>query len=82
MTASTATKDAAWVRPHVSKVQGQEKPGTIPICVDNQGAIAPANKDGWNQRTKHINVRYQYVQQAVREGAVGVKYVASNEQLA
>jgi hypothetical protein len=80
--ASTATQDAAWIGPHVSEMLGQEKPGAVPIRVDNQGAIAMAKKDGWNRRTRHINVRYQYVQQAVRDGDIRIEYVASAEQRA
>jgi Reverse transcriptase (RNA-dependent DNA polymerase) len=88
--ASTATQDAAWIGPHVQELVGKsgekekekskEKP--VLIMVDNQGAITLAKKDGWNRRTRHMNVRYQYVQQALREGKIKMEYVASGEQLA
>jgi hypothetical protein len=54
----------------------------VPIRVNSQGAIALARRDGWNRRTRHMNVRYQYVQQAVRDGSIRIEYVASEEQLA
>jgi hypothetical protein len=38
---------------------GEEE--AVLIMVDNQGAITLAKRDGWNMRTRHINVRYQYV---------------------
>jgi hypothetical protein len=61
---------------------GEEKPVAVPIRVDNQGAIALARRDGWNRRTRHMNIRYQYVQQALRDGSIRMEYVASEQQLA
>jgi predicted solute-binding protein len=80
---STATQNTAWIGPHVQELLGtQGIAQAVPVGVDNQGAIALAKKDGWNRRMRHINVRYQYVQQAVREGAVNLLFVATEEQLA
>jgi hypothetical protein len=83
--ASTTTEDAAWIGPHVRELvemkTGEEKPATVPIRVDNQGAIALARRDGWNRRTRHMNVHYQYVQKALRDGSIRMKYVAPGEQL-
>jgi hypothetical protein len=56
-----ATQDAAWIGPHVEEMKGRktrEKQEAVLIMVDNQGAIALAKRDGWNRRTRHINVRY------------------------
>ncbi|ERF75333.1 hypothetical protein EPUS_00125 [Endocarpon pusillum Z07020] len=78
--AATATQDAAWLGPHVQEMLG-EKEQAVPILVDNQGAIALAKKDGWNRRTRHINVRYQYVQEALRQRKIRMEYVPSEEQL-
>lgn len=36
----------------------------------------------WNRQTRHMNIRYQYVQQAVRNGDITIEYMASAEQLA
>jgi hypothetical protein len=78
--AATVTQDAAWIGPHVQEMLGEkEKP--VLILVDNQGAIALAKRDGWNRRTRHINVRYQYVQEALKHGKIRMEYVASEEQL-
>ena len=79
--AATATQDAAWLGPHIQEMRG-EKEAPVPIMVDNQGAIALAKADGWNRRTRHINVRYQYVQRAVKERKIAIEYVTSKEQLA
>jgi isoaspartyl peptidase/L-asparaginase-like protein (Ntn-hydrolase superfamily) len=66
ITASTATQDVAWIGPHVQELvrkSGEKekeklKEKLVLIMVDNQGAIALAKKDGWNRRTRHINVQY------------------------
>ena len=79
--ASTATQDATWIGPHVREIQGTE-PSPVPIWVDNQGAIALAKKTGWNRRTRHINVRYQFVQKAIEDGTILMEYVPTDSQLA
>ena len=79
--AATATQDAAWIGPHVREMMG-EKEAPVPIMVDNQGAIALAKKEGWNRRTRHINVRYQYVQDAVKGRMIRMEYVTTGDQLA
>jgi hypothetical protein len=60
----------------------EKMPVAVPIQVNNQRAIVLVKRDGWNQRTHYMNVSYQYVQQALRDGSIRMEYVASEEQLA
>jgi hypothetical protein len=52
------------------------------IHVDNQSAIAIANNTKSNKRTKHIDIRYHYIREAIANNAIVTKYCPSNQMLA
>ena len=54
-----------------------QKPVTI--NVDNIGAIFMAENVTTSQRTKHVDVRYNYVREFVRDGFVLVKFCRTEE---
>jgi Reverse transcriptase (RNA-dependent DNA polymerase) len=76
---AVATQDAAWLGPHLDEILNREEK-CVAVGVDNQGAIALAKRDGWNRRTRHMNVRYQFVQQAQRERKIDTVYVETGKQ--
>jgi hypothetical protein len=79
--AAVATQNTIWLGPHLAEIQG-EKRRAVPIGVDNQGAIALAKKDGWNRRTRHINVRFMFIQEALQSGEIEMLYIQTDIQLA
>jgi hypothetical protein len=66
---------ACWFQPEVSL-------GPIEIFEDNQGAIALAKDDGGLKRTKHVDIRYLVVQEAVKNKEIIIEYIKSEDQLA
>jgi hypothetical protein len=72
--AAIATQDAIWLGPYLVEIRGEER-RVMPIDVDNQGAIALVKKDGWNRRTRHINVRFMFVQEALQSGEIEMPYI-------
>ena len=52
------------------------------IGVDNQGTIALARNPVNQQRSKHIDVRYHFLREAVANGVVEPHYVPSNNNVA
>jgi hypothetical protein len=65
----------------LAEIRGEETQA-VPIGVDNQGAIALAKKGGWNRRTRHLNVRFIFVQEALRNGEIEMPYVQTDLHLA
>ena len=49
---------------------------------DNQGAIALAKNPVAHARTKHIDIRFHYVREAVQEGTITLSYCPSEEMIA
>ncbi|CAM9314851.1 unnamed protein product, partial [Choristocarpus tenellus] len=52
----------------------------IRLFEDNSGAIKLAEKTASGGRTKHIDIRYHYVRNLVKEGKAEIVYVNSGEQ--
>jgi hypothetical protein len=75
-----AAKEGIWLRNFVSEIQGEEnKPVTI--SCDNQGAIALAKDNKFHVRTKHIDLRYQFICEAVEHGKIKVKYIPTDDNV-
>jgi hypothetical protein len=51
-----------------------------PLRCDNTAAIALANGDKTSQRSKHINVRFHFIRQAVKDGDVRLDWVPTLRQ--
>ena len=49
---------------------------------DNQGAIATAQNSVFHRRTKHIQIHYLHVREAVVEGIVRLMYCLIKQMLA
>ena len=56
--------------------------GSLTIRCDNQSAIMVAKNDGYNPRTKHIDIRHHFIRDAVDKGLVALEYVTSEDQIA
>ena len=75
-----AAKEGIWLRSFMKEIRGgEEKPLTI--SCDNQGAIALAKDNKFHVRTKHIDLRYHFIREAVEDGKIQVKYVLMDDNV-
>ena len=75
-----AAKEGIWLRSFISEIRGEEeKPLTI--SCDNQGAIALAKDNKFHARTKHIDLRYHFIREAVEERKIKVKYIPTDDNV-
>ena len=56
--------------------------GATVIQVDNKSAIELANNSVNHERSKHIDVRFHFIRDHVKEGCVELLHVASQDQVA
>lgn len=81
MAATTATKQALWLRTLISEITGEE-PKTVTLYVDNNSAIALMKNSIFHGRSKYIDIRYHFIRECVERGQIIVKRLCTNEQKA
>jgi phosphopantetheinyl transferase (holo-ACP synthase) len=73
-----AVKEALWLCLFVSKIPN-ELAQAIMINSDNQGAIALSKDNKFHSQTKHINIQYHFICEAVEDVKVSVVYIPTDE---
>jgi hypothetical protein len=77
--ASEAVKTAVWLKQLLGELGHQLVPK---ILIDNQSAIKLIQNPQFHKRTKHIDVRYNFVREKFEEGAITVDFTPSELQQA
>ena len=78
---STATQETVWLRQLLLDFGVQQDQATT-IMEDNQGAIFIAKNPVTHARSKHIDVRYHYIREALRDGTIDLQYCPTQEMTA
>ena len=76
-----ASKEGIWLKGFVNEIMGGEV-GALTIMGDNQGAIALAKDNKFHARTKHIDLRYHFIREAVENGKIKMNYIPTSENVA
>jgi hypothetical protein len=58
-----------------------EKKGPLTVMADNQGAIALTKNNKFHARTKHIDLHYHFVCEAVEDGKIMMKYIPTSDNI-
>ena len=77
VTQTHTAKEAMYLRAFVQEIRGLEKP--IAINCDNQGAITLSKDNKFHAQTKHIDIRYHFIQEAVKDRKITLKYIPTDE---
>jgi len=75
-----ATKEALWLRSFISEIRGQLRSPIVVNC-NNQGAIALSKDSKFHLRTKHIDLWYHFVREAVEDDKIMVIYIPTEENV-
>ena len=73
-------KEALWLRSFLGEVRGTGG-GPMTINCDNQGAIALAKDNKFHSRTKHIDLRFHFIREAVQDEKIAVSYIPTDENV-
>ncbi|GMI80006.1 hypothetical protein HRI_001669900 [Hibiscus trionum] len=79
--ASWCVCHAIWLRNLLSKMELKQLGATL-IQVDSKSAIELAKNPVNHERSKHIDVRFHFIRDHVKEGNVELVHVASRDQVA
>ena len=77
----SACSEVVWLRKLFSGLFDLELDVTCIYC-DNQSCIKLSENPVLHDKSKHIDIKYQYIHDMVEKGAVKLQYVATNEQVA
>ena len=75
-----AAKEEMWIRSFISEIQGGGREPLTILC-DNQGAIALAKDNKYHACTKHIDLCYHFICEAIENGKILVKYIPTDENV-
>ena len=78
---SSCAREAVWLRRLLSDL-GEPQDESTRISVDNTSAIALARNPEFHARTKHIQLHYHYIRQAIAEEEVDVQHCGTKDQVA
>ena len=53
----------------------------IVILCDNQSCIKMTENSVFNDRSKHIEIRYHFIRDMVQRGALKLQYISTDEQV-
>lgn len=78
--ASESAKEILWLQQLLMDLG--ERYDCIELYVDNQSAIKLINNPVFHKRTKHIDVKYNFIREKVENGFINISYVSSKNQFA
>jgi hypothetical protein len=78
---SESSKEAVWIDRLLKEI-GQEESMPIPLLCDNQSAIRLAKNPEFHQRTKHVDIKYHFIREQLKNGVIDMQYVGTDDQLA
>ena len=78
----SATKEAIWLTQVISSLVDDSNKQPIMINIDNDGSIDLAKKVSVSQRTKHIDIRYHFIRDALADKKVILQHIPTSDQLA
>jgi hypothetical protein len=73
-----AAREILWLRILFDEIGLDTTTPTLLRC-DNQSAIALCKDSKFHARTKHIDIRYHFIREAVNEGKILMKYIPGEE---
>lgn len=80
--ATDACRELLWLRGIISELTGKTIKDKTPLLCDNQSAIALAKSGLYSPHTKHIDIRFHFLREAVDNSVITMEYINTNEMLA
>ncbi|CAM8954016.1 unnamed protein product [Rhodiola kirilowii] len=78
---ANGTAEAIWIQSILKELGVQQKQPPILWC-DNLGATYLTANPVFHARTKHIEINFHFVREKVAQGALDVRFISTNDQLA
>ena len=78
---TNATKEILWIRNFWAKINGKLIFDPTLLRANNQGVIQLSNNNKFHACTKHIDVRYHFIHEALENKLLEIKYVPTDKKI-
>jgi hypothetical protein len=80
MALCTAVKEGLWLRQLAGELfqEGNDMNKSLIIFCDNQSAIKLSLSEGYRPRTKHIDLKYHFIREKIKNGDIDVQFIGTN----
>ena len=85
MALAATTQEVKWVNQFLHELLDVSRMSlyvNMSVYVDNQAAMLISKNDVYHDRTKHIDIRYHYIRDAIKSGLFKLVWVPTDKQLA
>ena len=80
---AAAGKEAEWLRNMLLDIELWPQPiQAISVYCDSEATLGGAYSKMYNDKSRHIGLRYDYIRQLIESGTISIVYVRSNNNLA
>lgn len=80
MAMRSSISEALWLRQLLIDIQSPQKSPKIIFC-DNQSAIALVSTSKFHDSTKHISIRYHFIQDSVAQGSIKIQLCPTSNNI-
>ena len=81
VTGTEVSKELVWLRCLLSEL-GEDVYQSTPLHIDNRAADLLARNPVNHAATKHIDVRYHFIRECIRDGSVDLRLIGTNDMVA
>lgn len=78
---SIAASEACWLRSLFKDFMIKRNFVCIKLYEDNQSAIRVSKNPEFHKRLKHVDIKYHFIREKVKENKIDVKYICTNDQM-
>ena len=84
MALAVAVQEALYLKRLMLEFKERKECSSSPVVIheDNQGCIALANNPVYQQRTKHIDVKFHFIREAMETGETKLTFCPTDKMLA
>ncbi len=77
---TTAIKEALWLEQLLSELNRSQK--EIKMFCDNKSTICLTKNPEFHSRSKHIDIRYHFIKEKIKEKKINIEYISTEDMLA
>jgi hypothetical protein len=82
MAIAGVTQEVKWLNQLLSEMGFPTSDSGSQVLTDNQAALTIGTNDTYHERTKHIDIKYHFIRESVKNKEIDLKWIPTKNQLA